>query len=471
VYGISARTGQPTEQERSAQVNLRTPDVLPERSPPRPAPKRIPPRRIRQRRRRAVKVIGIVLVVLVLIAVVGVTVGYRYASSLLEGRGRQVAGTERPPPGEPTNILIVGSDSREGLSDAQLGRLRTIQVAGQRTDTMIVLHVSPKKQKAVMVSLPRDLKTLVNGRTEKINAAGAGGPDLLVRTVEETTGLNINHFVQINFAGFLKVVDAVGGVTLCNRTGKTLVDKYAGLRMKPGCQLMDGAKALAYVRARHIDDEFGRIQRQQEFMRALMAKLSSGGNLINIPKLLGIANAVSKVVETDDGFTTNEALSLARRVGDLSADRVDMRVYPSVAPGPACAGCPDYVVGRDAEARLLFDAINHDAAQLPPVGHPGGKGDASLSSIPVVVYNGGDIPGAARRAADELQATGVSASVGGNASQPTGSRTILRYPKRLTAEARLLNALLKGQAELIPAGPEGPERSLALTVGTGFQGL
>jgi LCP family protein required for cell wall assembly len=418
-----------------------------------------------------IKGVGILLLVLVLVAVVGVAAGYRYAASLLEGRGRSVAGTERPPPGEPTNILIVGSDSRAGLSQRDLNRLRTIQVDGQRTDTMIVLHVSPRKQRAVMVSLPRDLRTLVNGRTDRLNAAGAGGPDLLVRTVEDTTGLDIHHFVQVNFLGFVKVVDAVGGVTLCNRTGRTLVDRYAGLRMKPGCHRMDGARALAYVRARHIDDDFGRIQRQQEFMRALMAKVGSGGNLINLPKLLGIAGAVSQVVETDDGFTASEALSLARRVGDLSAERVDMRVYPSSAPGPACAGCPDYVIGRDAEARLLFDAIAADSASLPPVGHPGGKGDANLSGVPVVVLNGGDIPGAARRAAEELQASGVSASVGGNSDRPTGRRTIMRYPQGLTGEARLLNALLKGQAELIPAGPEGPHRSLQLIVGTGYQGL
>jgi LCP family protein required for cell wall assembly len=451
-------------------VNLPS-DVLPERPQSRPASRGTPPQRARQRRRRILKVLGILLLVLTLIAVVGLLVGYRYASSLLEGRGAKVAGTERPPPGEPTNILIVGSDSRDGLSTKELKRLRTIQVAGQRTDTMIILHVSPRKQKAVMVSLPRDLKTLVNGRVEKLNAAGVGGPDLLVKTVEDTTGININHFVEVNFAGFLKVVDAVGGVRLCNTSGKELIDHYAGLDMSPGCHQMDGAQALAFVRARHIDDDFGRIQRQQQFMRALMAKVSSGGNLIDIPKLVSVASAVSKVIETDDGFTTGEAISLARRVGDLSAARVDMRVYPSSAPGPACAGCPDYVIGQDAEAHLLFDAIRNDAATLPPVGFPGGKGDVRLSSMPVTVLNGGDVPGAARRAADELQAAGVSASVGGNASSPTGSRTILRYPTSMTAAARLLNALLKGQAELIPSGPDGPKRSLELIVGTGYQGL
>jgi LCP family protein required for cell wall assembly len=417
-----------------------------------------------------VKTAGIILLVLGLLAA-GITLfGWRYASSLLSGNGTKVAGTEKPGTGEPTNILIVGTDSRDGLSEKELNRLQTIETQGIRTDTMIVLHVSPKKQKAVMVSLPRDLKTLVGGRTEKLNAAGAGGADLLVQTVEATTGLNINHFVEVNFSGFLKVVDAVGGVELCNKTGRTLVDKWAGLKMKPGCHHMDGAQSLAYVRARHIDDDFGRIQRQQEFMRALMAKLASGGNLIDIPKLLRIGDAVKDVVKTDDGFTTGEAISLARRVGNLSSDKVDMRVYPSSAPGPACDGCPDYVIGRDAEAKLLFKAINEDAAELPPVGHPGGKGDVSLSDLQLTVLNGSGLPGAARKAADELVAAGIPATVGGNASDPTGARTVLEYPARKAAQARFLNTLLGEQCELVQAGPDGPRNSLILTVGTGYDG-
>jgi LCP family protein required for cell wall assembly len=418
-----------------------------------------------------VKTIGIILLVLLLLAVTALIVGWKYASNLLEGQGTRVAGTERPPPGEPTNILIVGTDSRDGLTKKELSKLQTIEVAGQRTDTMIVLHVSPKKQKAVMVSLPRDLKTEVDGRTEKLNAAGVGGPDLLVRTVEQTTGLNINHFVEVNFAGFLKVVDAVGGVTLCNNSGKTMIDKYAGLKMKPGCHQMDGAKALAFVRARHIDDDFGRIQRQQQFMRALMAKIGSGGNIIDVPKLLKIGNAVKDVVETDDGLTTSEAIGIARRVGNLSADRVDMRVYPSAAPGPACSGCPDYVIGKDAEARLLMKALNEDAAGLPPVGHPGGKGDVNLSSVNLTVLNGSGVPGAARKAADEFAANGIPAQVGGNADAPTGTRTVMVYPKELVAQARLVNSMIGGQAELVPAGPGGPRRSLILTIGEGYDGF
>lgn len=459
--------------ELECDVNLRSPDAVSERQYQRAAPRRAPrPAGPPPRPRQWLRTLGIALLSLILVGAVGLFVGYRYAAGLIEGRGTQVAGTERPPPGEPTNILIVGSDSREGLTDRELRRLKTVDVGGRRTDTMIILHVSPRQQKAVMVSLPRDLKTQVDGRTDKINAAGVGGPDLLVRTVEETTGLNINHYVEVNFAGFVKVVDAVGGVRLCNRSGKQLVDRYAGLKMPPGCHELDGVRSLSYVRARHIgiDGDFGRITRQQEFLRAVMGRVGSGGNLVNIPKLLRIANSIAEVVQTDDGLTTRQALSLARRVGNLSADRVDMRVYPSSAPGPACAGCPDYVLPKP-EAALLMKAIREDAARLPPVGHPGGAGDVSLAAVQLTVFNGGEVDGAARRAAAELEQIGIPAAVGGNAEQPAGDRSTLAYPRALAEQAQLLASLLGDQVKLVQARDGTAGRRLTLTVGRNYQGL
>jgi LCP family protein required for cell wall assembly len=276
--------------------------------------------------------------------------------------------------GQPMNILLVGSDSRAGLSRRQLGRIQTDQVAGSRTDTIMLLHVSPRRDKVVLVSLPRDLRTRINGHTDKINAAYAlGGPDLLVKTVEETTGLPVNHYVEIDFAGFLKVVDALGGITLCNRTGHRLDDSYANLHMAPGCQEMNGVEALAFVRARHVDSDFGRIGRQQEFMRALVARLERKGNLVNLPKLLHIADLATDHVKTDRTLSTATAIGLARRLGRLDPASLDMRVYPSVAVPPRCAGCPAFVDPLP-EARILMRALARDATKLPPVGLPGGKG-------------------------------------------------------------------------------------------------
>ena len=327
-----------------------------------------------QRRRNLLRTLAIVLVLLVVLAGAGTLYGYRYADRLV-GKGKQpVAGLTPVGAGRAMNILLVGSDSRDGLTRRQLGRIQTVEVPGRRTDTIMILHVSPDRPKPVMVSLPRDLRANVNGRTSKSNAAFAfGGPDLLVKTVEETTGLPINHYAEIDFAGFLKVVDALGGITLCNRSGHRLDDPYANLHMGPGCKDMRGIQALAFVRARHVDSDFGRIGRQQEFMRAVVAKLERKGNLANLPKLAHIADIATDHLRTDRTLSTGTAIGLARRLRKLDPGSIDMRVYPSVAAPPRCAGCPAFVDPLP-QARILMRALARDAAQLPPVGLPDGSG-------------------------------------------------------------------------------------------------
>ena len=354
-------------------------------APPKPGPQpsplrpggpgwRPPSERVRRNRRRLLRWVAVVLVAAVVALAGALGFAYHTASTLLGKSHRKVSGLTAAGNGA-TNILLVGTDSRAGLSKQELNRVETIPVAGQRTDTIILIHVSPSHRKAVMLSIPRDLKVTIPGHgTDKINAAYAlGGPDLLVKTVEQNLGVPLNHYAELDFAGFLKVVDALGGVRLCNNTGHRLDDNFANLHMPPGCQTMDGIHALAFVRARHIDSDFGRIGRQQQFLRAVMAKMTATGNLIDIPKLLRIANVVSDHVKTDDTLKTNEAISLARRLRSLDANSVDMRVYPSYDPGPACSTCADYVLASP-QAATLIKALNQDAATLPPVGLPSQQG-------------------------------------------------------------------------------------------------
>jgi len=327
-----------------------------------------------RRRRNLLRTLGLVVVLVVVLASAGLALGYRYADRLVAKGRRPVANLTPVGSGQPMNILLVGSDSRAGLSRRQLGRIQTVQVPGQRTDTIMILHLSPRRDRAVLVSLPRDLRTEIDGHTSKINAAFAlGGPDLLVKTVERTTGLPINHYAEIDFAGFLKVVDALGGITLCNRSGHRLDDSYANLHMAPGCHHLNGIQALAFVRARHVDSDFGRIGRQQEFMRAVVAKLESKGNLADLPKLMRIADIATDHLETDHTLSTATAIGWARRLGKLDPASIDMRVYPSVAAPPRCAGCAAFVDPLPA-ARILMRAMARDAAQLPPIGLPGGEG-------------------------------------------------------------------------------------------------
>jgi LCP family protein required for cell wall assembly len=418
-----------------------------------------------RRRRNLLRTLGILLALLVVLAGAGAMYGYRYADRLVAKGRRPVANLTPAASGQAMNILLVGSDSRDGLSRRQLGRIRTVKVPGRRTDTIMVLHVSPDRDQAVMVSLPRDLRAKVNGRTNKINAAFAlGGPDLLVKTVAATTGLPIHHYAEIDFAGFLRVVDALGGITLCNRSRRRLDDPYANLHMGPGCRRMRGIQALAFVRARHVDSDFGRIGRQQEFMRAVVGEVASRGNLVNLPKLLGIADIATDHIRTDDTLATPTAIGLARRLRNLDPAALDMRVYPSVASPPRCGGCAAFVDPLP-EAAILMRALARDAAPLPPVGLPGGKG-VSLAATPVTVLNGGGVQGAAARAAADLRRLGVRVAGTGNAARPTGQASTLAYPPALEGQARLLGAVLGDRVELVKA--DGP-RSLVLTVGTGFR--
>ena len=418
-----------------------------------------------RRRRNLLRTLVVLLVSLAVLAGVGAVYGYRYADRLVAKGQRPVRNLTPVAAGGAMNILLVGSDSRAGLSRRQLGRIQTVEVAGRRTDTIIVLHVSPDRDKAVMVSIPRDLRASVNGRTNKINAAYAfGGPDLLVKTVSETTGLPINHYAEIDFAGFLKVVDALGGITLCNRSGHRLDDRYANLHMGPGCQEMNGVKALAFVRARHVDSDFGRIGRQQEFMRAVLAEVERRGSLTSLPTLKGVADIATDHIRTDDTLGTGTAILLARRLRKLDPASLDMRVYPSVASPPRCAGCAAFVDPLP-EAAILMRALARDAAQLPPVGLPGGRG-VSLATTPVTVLNGSGAEGAAARAAAGLRRLGVKVVGTGNAATPTGQATTLAYPPALARHARLLAAVLGGKVKLVKTGGGA---SLVLTVGSGFR--
>jgi LCP family protein required for cell wall assembly len=414
------------------------------------------------RGRRARRLVVIALAIVLVVALVGLFLGWRFVSGIVSKNAQSVENLA--PARGVNNFLLVGSDTRAGLSPEELKRVGTQEVDGQRTDTIILVHVSPRNKKAVMVSIPRDLKVDIPGHgTNKINAAYAfGGPALLVKTVEQNLGIPLNHYAEVDFAGFLKVVDAVGGVRLCNQTGHPLNDNFANLHMAPGCHEVNGVQALAFVRARHIDSDFGRIGRQQQFLRAVMSKVSSAGNLVNLPKLVSIANIVADHMKTDDTLKTSEAIGLVRRLGRLDSDTVDMRVYPSAPNGPS------FVEGLP-EAPLLMKALADDSTQLPPVGLPSGKG-VSLASVRLTVLNGSGVQGAAAQAAESLHAYGLQIVETGNAGKPTGSESTLAYPAAQAQQARLLAALLGDQVRLAQSGASasGSSRTLTLTVGSTF---
>ncbi|MEU8973033.1 LCP family protein [Streptomyces monashensis] len=201
---------------------------------------------------------------------------------------------DRPAAGSGTNYLIVGSDSREGMSKADEQKLHTGSAEGKRTDSMMILHVGDNGD--TLVSLPRDSNVTVpsykgstsgkvypaQGRQEKLNATYAeDGPTLLVRTIEANTGLHIDHYVEIGFQGFANIVDAVGGVEI--NIDKGFSDKWSGANFKAGKQTLNGAQALAFVRTRHAfaASDLQRTKNQQKFLSALAHEVATPTTVLN----------------------------------------------------------------------------------------------------------------------------------------------------------------------------------------------
>jgi LCP family protein required for cell wall assembly len=208
------------------------------------------------------------------------------------------------PPATPgRTFLVVGSDSRADLTAADRKRLGTGSAAGQRTDTIMLLHVPAGSGPTVLISVPRDSYVPIPGHGHnKINAAYAfGGAPLLVRTLEQATGVRIDEYVETGLGGFANIVDALGGVRLCPKF--KMKDHDAHINLKKGCQQMDGKTALGYARARHSDPrgDLGRVERQRETLAAIASKTLSPGTLIQPWRAFPAAKAGGAALTVDKG--------------------------------------------------------------------------------------------------------------------------------------------------------------------------
>lgn len=241
--------------------------------------------------RRRIKVGSLTLVVLLLAVSIGT---YFWADSRMKREVDLAKVIERPEAGEGTNYLIVGSDSREGMTAEDKKRLRTGDAEGKRTDSMMVLHVGSNGN--TMVSLPRDSDVEIpsfvgsdsgkefpaQGRRTKLNAAYAeDGPELLVRTVEYNTGLKIDHYAEIGFGGFANIVDAVGGVEM--DIPKAFKDEKSGADFQAGKQTLNGEQSLAFVRTRYAfaGSDLDRTKNQQKFLSALASQTATPSTVLN----------------------------------------------------------------------------------------------------------------------------------------------------------------------------------------------
>ncbi|MET8679099.1 LCP family protein [Streptomyces sp. NPDC004647] len=254
------------------------------------------------------------LLVVVLVVFIGT---YFWADSKLQRDVDLSKVLERPETGSGTNYLIVGSDSREGMTAEEKKKLHTGSADGKRTDSMMILHVGSNGD--TMISLPRDSDVEIpsyrgsesgklfpaEGRHTKLNAAySEDGPELLVRTVEYNTGLHIDHYAEIGFGGFAKIVDAVGGVEM--NIPKGFKDEKSGADFKSGKQTLDGGQSLAFVRTRYAlpGSDLDRTKNQQKFLSALANQTATPSTVLNPFKLYPTMGAGldTLVVDKDMGL-------------------------------------------------------------------------------------------------------------------------------------------------------------------------
>jgi LCP family protein required for cell wall assembly len=350
------------------------------------------------------------------------------------------------PPDTAQNILVLGSDRRDVVDKAQQDDRAFRGGSGRRADTILVVHVPADHRSATILSFPRDLRVKIPGKSgfSKINAAYNGGtvdgkklngPDLMMETIRLQTGLKIHHFVEINFASFQKIVDAVGGVKLC--VDRAYDDKESGLIIKKaGCQNFGGKLALSFVRMRKQDPrgDFGRIERQQQFMRVLMAKVTSIGVLTDPFAIKSLADAVAAGIVTDEELDLGEVKGIANKLADFKQSNVDFRVVPSY---PDYIGGVSYVIQKNKEAKALYTALRDDT-KLPDYGKTG----ASIpkpEDVTITVLNGTGTAGLAGTVRDELEGAGFDVRDVGNADRRDYAKTTILYKFGAEPKAALLN--------------------------------
>ena len=287
---------------------------------------------------------------------------------------------------------------------------------------MLLVHVSARHGTVDAVSLPRDSYVTipehvssdgdrVPERRNKLNAAYAfGGPSLAVATIERSTGVRIDHYLEVDFLGFVRLVDAVGGVDVCSPV--RLRDRKAGLRLPAGVNHVDGETGLAYVRARNLDAraDLGRVERQQRFLAAMVDRATSRDVLLDPRSLVTFLDAALAAVRADPGLTEDELVRLGTRLRHVSGRDIRFRTVPVADPSHRAAGAGSVALWDEQAAAEVFTAMREDSARPKPPGGRTGAGRPTVlpAQVRLQVYNGGGTPGLGSLATADLAALGFS---------------------------------------------------------------
>ena len=391
------------------------------------------------------------------------------------------------------NILILGSDTRIGQNG--IGGSST-STPGGRSDTLMLLHISPGLRGATVMSIPRDSMVPIldcgpsdgtpgqqsaPGQLERINAAlNNGGPACTWKTVAEQTGIHIDHFIQLDFTGFEKIVDDLGGVNIC--LPAAINDPRSGLDLSAGRHHVWGREALAFWREREAvgqGSDLQRIQRDQFLMASLAQGIEHSGLLNSPTKILHVITDAANAMTTDTGLDQSTMLQIADSLRGLRPSLVQFVTTPNVAYPPD----PNEVEFAEPQAAALFSAIAHDN-KLPggKKARPGRRGsaptrpsttpvlDTAPSQVRVQVENGAGTSGLAGQVQADLTKRGFDVVGAGDASSFTYTTSVIEYaassdmPAVNTLKAELSNVKVEQDTSLTPG-------TITLIVGSTYTGL
>ncbi|GAA2060106.1 hypothetical protein GCM10009801_01360 [Streptomyces albiaxialis] len=324
------------------------------RRPRRPRRRAGRPRWSRPRR------LGVAVLVLAAVLVITAVATYFWASARLQKTDALADYPGRPGDSKGVNWLIVGSDTRADLTREQRRDLHVGGGGERNTDTVMVLHHGDAGP--YLVSIPRDSYVTIPGHGRgKINSAYArGGPELLSRTVEQATDLRLDHYAEVDFLGFTRIVDALDGVHLCLKA--PLRDEKAGAALDAGCQTLDGKQALAYVRARYSDPEgdLGRVKRQRALLSALVHEGTGASVILNPFRLYPFLGSALDAVTVDKGSGVLSLTRMAWNVRGLTGGDGGTTTVPVTNAGLSVPGAGDVVLWDPNGSRELFDQLRRD---------------------------------------------------------------------------------------------------------------
>jgi LCP family protein required for cell wall assembly len=386
--------------------------------------------------------------------------------------------------GEAMNLLLVGNDSRADLTDAQLVELNAGEDSGINTDTMILVHIPADGTKASFVSFPRDSYVQIPGHGwDKLNAAyalgmanapadapetekSAQGAQLLVQTISLLTGLQIDHYAEVDLLGFFELTSVVGGVevNLCNAVDDSF---YSGAVFPAGVQTIGGADALKFVRQRHElpRGDFDRIIRQQAFIAGVLRKMLSEDVLLDLGKQRELVSAVAESLTVDKDLVL---LQLAQQMQSVTAGSIDFQTVPYVGDDEDDEG--RYILRlEDEDALHQFFADLSAEPQDTAAPTTAAPATVAPSAVSVEVFNGSGTPGLAAGAAGSLEAAGFVVTGTGNADSSSYEVTEIRYAAGDEALATTLAGTVPGAT--VTQADDATSGVVQLVLGSDFNGV